>query len=416
MVLLSQREAKHNNGTTADVNSLYPSMMHSESGNVYPIGYPSFWQGNTIPEEAQAENKYFFIRIKTRFYLKKGYLPFIQIKGSWLYPSTECLESSDVYDPINKRYSAVYRDFEGNIVDTRVTLTLTCTDYILFREHYDVVDFEIVDGCYFNARSGIFDDYINKYKQIKTTSKGAKRELAKLFLNNLYGKMASNKESSFKIAYIGEEGGLKYQTIKQYEKKAGYIPVGSAITSYARNFTIRAAQKNYHGVNAPGFIYADTDSIHCDLPPDKIKGIKVHPTDFCCWKLETSWNIGFFVRQKTYIEHVVKEDLQPIDEPYYNIKCAGMPDTCKNLFRASMEGTADERRIEGDVEEDGKTLKQYTEAEREYLFDEGGHKIIRTIEDFRVGMKIPGKLMPKNIRGGILLVDTYYTMRNYKGD
>ena len=32
------------NGTTADVNSLYPSMMSSESGNRYPIGKPIFWK------------------------------------------------------------------------------------------------------------------------------------------------------------------------------------------------------------------------------------------------------------------------------------------------------------------------------------------------------------------------------------
>ena len=41
------------NGTTADVNSLYPSMMSSESGNIYPIGTPTFWTGNYIPDEAK---------------------------------------------------------------------------------------------------------------------------------------------------------------------------------------------------------------------------------------------------------------------------------------------------------------------------------------------------------------------------
>jgi hypothetical protein len=35
------KKLKHN-GTTADVNSLYPSMMHSESGNRYPVGEPHF--------------------------------------------------------------------------------------------------------------------------------------------------------------------------------------------------------------------------------------------------------------------------------------------------------------------------------------------------------------------------------------
>ena len=62
---------KHN-GLTADVNSLYPSMMSSESGNAYPIGTPHFWRGNYIPNEAQEGSRYFFVRIKTRFYLKKN--------------------------------------------------------------------------------------------------------------------------------------------------------------------------------------------------------------------------------------------------------------------------------------------------------------------------------------------------------
>ena len=59
-------------------------------------------------------------------------------------------------------------------------------------------------------------------------------------------------------------------------KKPGYIPVGSAITSYARNFTIRAAQMNYFGKDKPGFIYADTDSIHCNIAWHEVSGVKIH--------------------------------------------------------------------------------------------------------------------------------------------
>ena len=35
-------------------------------------------------------------------------------------------------------------------------------------------------------------------------SKGAMRTLAKLFLNNLYGKLASSTKSSFKKAYVNK--------------------------------------------------------------------------------------------------------------------------------------------------------------------------------------------------------------------
>lgn len=377
------------NGTTADVNSLYPSMMSSESGNKYPVGKPTFWSGNYIPNEALLYTRFYFVRIKTRFYLKPGFLPFIQIKSSMLYKANESLESSDVF--YKGRYYDKIVNLDGKIVDTSVELTLTMTDYELIKKHYELVDFEILDGCYFEANIGVFDEYINKYKKIKLESKGAMRELAKLFLNNLYGKMASGTNSNFKVALPDEDGVLKYFIVRANDKTPGYIAVGSAITSYARRFTITAAQRNFYGADKPGFVYADTDSIHCDLQPDQIKGITVHDKNFCCWKLESCWDIGYFVRQKTYIEHITAENLEEVEKPYYNVKCAGMPEKCKNLFVQSLTGM---RNTDG-----------LTEEEKDFVMTD------RKLSDFDIGLIIPGKLLPKRIRGGVVLTDTYFTMR-----
>lgn len=388
------------NGTTADVNSLYPSMMSSKSGNKYPIGLPKFWTGNFIPEEALKENMYYFVRIKTRFYIKDNYLPFIQVKGDLKYKATESLETSDVYNHENDDYFPYYIDKNGNIQQAKVELTLTMTDYQLIKEHYELVDFEIIDGCYFYSMVGIFDEYINKYAKIKKESKGALRELAKLFLNNLYGKMASSTDSSFKIAYVKDDKSIGFMQVVENDKKPGYIAIGSAITSYSRNFTIRAAQKNYYGAEKRGFIYADTDSIHCDLLPQEIKGIEVDDKEFCCWKLESCWDKGIFTRQKTYIEHVTHENLIPLEESkqYNNIKCAGMPKKCKDLFEISMQGTAD-------------VNENWSDEEKEFLFDKDNKPIVRDYSDFKVGLKVPDKLRPIRIRGGVLLVNTTYEMR-----
>lgn len=388
------------NGTTADVNSLYPSMMSSKSGNKYPIGLPKFWTGNFIPEEALKENMYYFVRIKTRFYIKDNYLPFIQIKGDLKYKGTESLETSDVYNHENGDYFPYYIDKDGNIQQAKVELTLTMTDYQLIKEHYELVDFEILDGCYFYSMVGIFDEYINKYAKIKKESKGALRELAKLFLNNLYGKMATSTDSSFKIAYVKDDKSIGFMQVVENEKKPGYIAIGSAITSYSRNFTIRAAQKNYYGAEKRGFIYADTDSIHCDLLPQEIKGIEVDDKEFCCWKLESCWDKAIFTRQKTYIEHVTHENLIPLEESkhYNNIKCAGMPKKCKDLFEISMQGTAD-------------VNENWSDEEKEFLFDKDNKPIVRDYSDFKVGLKVPDKLRPIRIRGGVLLVNTTYEMR-----
>ena len=400
--LVRGKELKdHYNGITADVNSLYPSVMHSESGSRYPTGKPTFWSGNFIPPPALEPDSYYFIRIITRFYIKPNHLPCIQLKHNLMYPQTEWLDSSDIYDVSTKTYKPSYIDFEGVEQQAFVTLTLTMTDYNLIKDQYYLVDCTILDGCYFHAEVGIFDLYIDKYKKIKLESKGAKRELAKLFLNNLYGKMASSPNSSFKLAYIKEGNIVGFTQVQEFKKKPGYIAVGSAITSYARNFTIRVAQQNYYGVDKAGFIYADTDSIHCDLPADQLKGIKVDSKNFCCWKLESSWDYAKFVRQKTYVEHVVAENLIAIDNPYYNIRCAGMPDRCKQLFLYSMQGLTQE-----DWQEQYPDLwYSFSNAEKKFVLEH------HTLKDFQVGLVVPGKLLPRTIAGGVLLKETTYEMR-----
>lgn len=366
------------NGVTADVNSLYPSMMHSESGNVYPVGKPDFWVGNFIPEKAKTKNHYYFLTINCAFRIKYNFLPFVQIKSSGYYKSTEMLVDSR---PTlhGKKVNSIWLEDEERRIDDHITLTMTQTDYRLFLEHYDVFDLKILHGCYFWNEIGIFDEYINKYKKLKIESakngNSALKTLSKLFLNNCYGKFATSNDSSYQVPFLDKEtNSVKFRTVNEFNKKAGFIAIGSAITSYARNFTIRSAQMNYHGVNKPGFIYADTDSIHCNLKAEQVKGIKVHPTDFCCWKLESCWDKGIFLRQKTYIEHVTHEDLAPIEKPFYNVKCAGMPDVCKNKFIEHLEN--------------------------------GGE-----LTDFKKGLEINGKLRPKHIAGGVILEETTYKIR-----
>ena len=96
------------------------------------------------------------------------------------------LITSDVRSNKDGKLYSTYIGLDGKPHDTRITMTLTQTDYELLKEHYELVDFEILDGCWFYAYKGVFDVYIDKYKKIKLESTGAKRELAKLFLNNLY--------------------------------------------------------------------------------------------------------------------------------------------------------------------------------------------------------------------------------------
>ena len=107
---------------------------------------------------------------------------------------------------------------------------------------------------------------------------------------------------------------------------------------------------------------------------------------------ESTWDIGYFARQKTYIEHT---------ESGYDVKCAGMPQRCKDLFIHSLNGT-----YTGELTEEQKEyLESLSDEAREFITKK------REITDFDIGLKIPEKLMPKRIKGGIILEKTTFEMR-----
>ena len=126
----------------------------------------------------------------------------------------------------------------------------------------------------------------------------------------------------------------------------------------------------------------------------------MHESEYGAWKAEASWDVGIFARQKTYIEHVVAENFEPEEKPYYNIKCAGMPDRCKELFKVSL----------GEPLKYSEAAKEYNEAELKFLFHESKKFHKRGLTDFKVGLIVPGKLYPKHIIGGIVLEEGLYTM------
>lgn len=343
-------------GETYDVNSLYPYVQHSSSGNYYPVGYPHFFIGSQLPDVIFKGHHEYFIRGRFAFQLKPGKIPFIQMKNTLFYRQNQHLTTSALFR--DGKYYHYIKDSDGKIKLHTVELTLTRMDYELLHEQYDVFHEEILDGCYFGAEIGLFDEYINKYNKIKEESTGARRVIAKLFNNNLYGKFSMSDDSSYRIPYL-DKGIVKYRLVVDTSREPIYIPVGSYITSYARCYTIKAAQ-----ANISRFCYCDTDSIHVQKDTTHPVGIQVHPTKLGCWKKENTWDRGKFVRQKTYIEQTGEE---------YLIRACGMPDESKQLYLAGHRG--------------------------------------RELEDFDIGLVVGGKLRPKHVEGGVVLMDSEFTMR-----
>lgn len=390
------------NGLTLDVTSLYASVMHSQSGNKYPVGIPKMLKGS-IPDMyftkdgkiKTPENQYCFVRFNCSFNVKENHFPFIQIKDNWLYPVHEHLKTSDVYDR-KKGTFYKYRTLEdGSIVPITVTLTMCEDEFNLFLEHYDVSNLTFLDGCIFSAKIGIFDDYINYWFGEKCNAKTkVERSISKLMLTNLYGKFATTPDSSFKYLLMGEDNILHYKTQKSYDKKPGYIPIGSTITAKARCFIIRAAQANYNY-----FCYCDTDSLHLKCKIEEVRGLIIAENKLCTFKLENEWEKAIFVRQKTYAEQVRVSD----KEVDLQITCAGMPNHCKDLLRFSIT-----RQL--------KDLKPLAKKVGNHyvISDPIEHKFLckkRTLEDFKGGLVVPSKLYSKTIEGGTILYKDDYKLK-----
>nr|WOZ17949.1 DNA polymerase [Bacillus phage phi29] len=338
------KEKEIGEGMVFDVNSLYPAQMYSR---LLPYGEPIVFEGKYVWDE---DYPLHIQHIRCEFELKEGYIPTIQIKRSRFYKGNEYLKSSG-----------------GEIAD----LWLSNVDLELMKEHYDLYNVEYISGLKFKATTGLFKDFIDKWTEIKNTSDGARKQLAKLMLNSLYGKFASNPDVTGKVPYLKENGALGFRLGEEETKDPVYTPMGVFITAWARYTTITAAQACYDRI-----IYCDTDSIHLTGTeiPDVIKDI-VDPKKLGYWAHESTFKRAKYLRQKTYIQDIYMKEVDgklvegsPDDytDIKFSVKCAGMTDKIKKEV---------------------------------------------TFENFKVGFSRKMKPKPVQVPGGVVLVDDTFTIK-----
>lgn len=261
-------------GRVYDVNSLYPWALHSP--NLYPYGKPVYFTGEYIADE---NYPLYVQQFYCSFKLKPGYLPTIQRKNTPGYIPTEYLTES---------------------IDDSYPLFMTSIDKALFFEHYEVSNYRPIDGYKYKARAGMFDEYVDYWYRVKAESKHEKNyamyQLSKLFMNSLYGKFATNPNICSRYPYMGKDNIVHYYAGEPETKEPIYIAVGVFCTAYARNLTIRSAQKCFDR-----FIYADTDSLHL-LKDIEASEIEIDDFKLGAFKHESSFSEAKFIRPKLYIE------------------------------------------------------------------------------------------------------------------
>lgn len=331
-----------------DVNSLYPYAMHSP--NFYPVGIPFYGTGQ--PQIKQ--NTCYIIHVLIQFNLKNNGVPCIIERNTNRFNMLSWLNSS-----IGATGKLEY--FE---------MWFTNIDIELIKLNY-IYDIQYIDYYEFEGSCQLFDTYIDKYMDMKIEAsrngdKG-KRQIAKLFLNNGYGKYGQNNDCNRKQPNLIDNV-LEFESIKGDERATIYSPVAAFVTAYAREYTIKSCMQNIDRL-----LYCDTDSMHLigDKDPN---GIYVDDTALGAWKLENTFIQGKYLRQKTYIE--------TDDKGEYHITAGGF---VKSIY------------IGG---------KRYT---RDYYYQ---HILNLSIDNFKKGLSIPnGRQTAKQTKGGIKIVNSDFTIR-----
>ena len=341
------KEKETGAGLVLDVNSLYPSVMVNEK---LPFGDPIFYEGK------YEEDRLYSLYVQTiscSFEIKEGMIPTIQIKNNLSFIPNEYIKSSN-----------------GEIV----TLTLTNIDLELFLSHYNVYELTYHSGWKFKGLRGLFTNYIEEWTAKKIQAKKDDNKvlylISKLMLNSLYGKFGLNPNVRGKFPILNEEGIVEYGMYPIEERASIYIPVATFITSYARRKTILTSQAikdytiNKYGIDY--YIYSDTDSIHLlDIDEEELKQfVDIDDYRLGAWKLESKFTRGKYLRQKCYIEQ---------NDDSLNVTVAGLP---KKLGRY----------VNFDNFNVGLTIK-VTDEDKEH------------------------KLTFKHVKGGVLLVDTDFTIK-----
>ena len=395
-------------GFTWDINSMYPAvyscmpMPYGEPTTIdsaYDIPYVNFEDGADLRNWRSNKNRYFVEIIECIATLKVNHIPSISINVGFnkrVFPKTIAMK-------------------DKVLADVRFEMLLA---------DYDIVYLNLGRVDVYKARQDLFFDYI---KQIVAEKNRAgiegnrmRKSLAKVKMNSLYGKFAQREEvvsATFIINADGELESKHYMSVSEIR----YVPLASIITAEARCLLVTQANKfGYKYV-----VYMDTDSIHTlaghhckewrrrQLPQNKEeKYLQMsntltcdelyqqlldfeygHPDEIYCdeydlgaFKIESQYTCGKWLRAKTYFEGNPVSDKEV--EEYYAM---------------NEEERGDDYIIKGS----GFNLKGCIKGAG--IPDNSKQQI--TVDNFTFGLVLYGKLLPTRVKGGVVLRESLYEIK-----
>lgn len=345
------------NGYHYDVVSLFPSRMYLEK---FPCGRPRVYTGN------MAEIIYNMYKLKKD---KEGFIQCkINVPNMYLPPLPYVYENKLCF-PTGKLHSV------WTLREIEYAESIGCT----IESIEQIVVFDLLED--------LFSEYVNKFFTIKNTSKGAKKAIAKLLLNTLYGKfgMKRQRETYINIDYIEElkENGIKFvqldhelgdvlKAIIDLESEYIQVSIASHVTAYSRIYLHQSLQKMLDKGN--NLFYCDTDSGVFDKEMEENVG-----KDLGLWDLENVVLEGIYIQPKLYYEKTLKEEVKKGKGIPNNIRKNYKKETYEEILEM-IQGGQDRIELFEGVEKPKKFLSKLKKGEH-----------MNTLLEMRKGINLQNK-------------------------
>lgn len=245
------KEGAYSKAIDVDCNSMYPSILRDEW---LPWGLPESYDGKYKQDDDMPLH---CDELTFRAELKPNGYPFL-------------LDSRSVYG-LNR------------LTSTRgyITRVLTDIDQKLLHENYEVSVYRHVRGWKFRQSKGFFRSFVDEWGELKQRETGEKRQMAKLIMNALVGKMASLPKGAVMLPMSKDGITLDWDIMQRGESnlKTDFLPVPVWVNAYARKKLMTVCH-----ANADRLLYANTDG--CILSGwEPVDSCEIHLTELGKWKI-----------------------------------------------------------------------------------------------------------------------------------
>lgn len=403
-------------GFTWDINSMYPAVM---SAMPMPYGKPRTTSAKKLGIDRDKQtwriwrgtNKRYFIQVrKLVATVKPGRLPSVGVVvgfGKRKYAEKIILHSAFFADV---RFERILED-------------------------YEIEEMTLGTVIWFKARDDLFYDYIKDIVAEKNTASIEKnvmrKAMAKVKMNSLYGKFGQKSTTISCFFYFDENDEELVSTNYTSECGCKYVPIAAIVTAEARELLISQANK----FGSAAVTYMDTDSIHVIdryhsvtpyrrrpmpktkdeklsqmndvLPQEDLRRMLIEfeegrPNEVWCdefdlgaFKVEGSFATAKWLRAKTYIEGTIasQEDI----DYFFSVKNDPDKEWDEEWFLIPEKEKDPQYYLKGCIKGAGIPDAQ---------------KFSITYNNFEIGLEFTGKLMPKKVKGGVVLVESEYKIKD----